>query len=152
MNGKDLKSKCLAKSATSRRLASLLGCTPQALNSIFSATDVRSGTIEKFKREGRLPEDFEIAEIAYWPNIEGQIHKALGFALRPKTKNNESEGQEYDVYVWYYSFGVMRCQMHDWANDYGERQTAVVWKEGQQRPEFIHALSPWKGVDLDIED
>lgn len=108
--------------------------------------------IEGFKREGRLPEDFEIAEIAYWPNIEGQIHKALGLALRPKTKNNESEGQEYDVYVWYYSFGVMRCQMHDWANDYGERQTAVVWNEGQQRPEFIHALSPWKGADLDIED
>lgn len=47
MTGEELKRKCLMKEKSQKSLADLLGITAQSLTSIFNASDVRSGTIEK---------------------------------------------------------------------------------------------------------
>lgn len=64
MKGKDLKRKCLIKVRSQKQIASMLGTTPQSLNSIFDAADVRSGTIEKIAKVLNVP-------VAYFYDEEG---------------------------------------------------------------------------------
>lgn len=55
MNGKDLKRKIAQTGKTQKEIAELLGVTAQSVNAILSATDVRSGTIEKLSKALCVP-------------------------------------------------------------------------------------------------
>lgn len=50
MTGKELKTKITSLGRTVTEVSSLLEMTPQALNTIFNVSDVKSGTIEKLCR------------------------------------------------------------------------------------------------------
>lgn len=47
MTGKELKEKIAIKNISSLAIAKQLGISPQALNSTFNASDVKSGTLER---------------------------------------------------------------------------------------------------------
>lgn len=47
MTGKELKTKVLTTGHTITEISSMLGMSPQALNTIFNVADVKTGTVEK---------------------------------------------------------------------------------------------------------
>lgn len=55
MNGKILKEKLRHIGKSQKELADMLGVTPQSVNAILSASDVRSGTIERLAKVLKLP-------------------------------------------------------------------------------------------------
>lgn len=55
MRGEKLKKKLLELKVNQKQLAGLLNVTPQSVNSILTATDVRSGTIEKIAKVLDVP-------------------------------------------------------------------------------------------------
>ncbi len=58
MKGETIKQKLSLLGKTQKELAGLLGITPQAVNEILSASDVRSGSIEKIARVVGVPTSF----------------------------------------------------------------------------------------------
>lgn len=58
MEGKVLKQKLMELNKTQKELSELLGITAQSVSAIFSAKDVRSGTIEKIAHVLNVPVGF----------------------------------------------------------------------------------------------
>ena len=58
MEGKVLKQKLMELNKTQKELSELLGITAQSVSAIFSAKDVRSGTIEKIAHVLNVPIGF----------------------------------------------------------------------------------------------
>lgn len=58
MEGKVLKQKLMELNKTQKELSELLGITAQSVSAIFSAKDVRSGTIEKIAHVLNVPVAF----------------------------------------------------------------------------------------------
>ncbi len=58
MKGETIKEKLSILGRTQKELAGLLGITPQAVNEILSASDVRSGSVEKIARAVGVPVSF----------------------------------------------------------------------------------------------
>lgn len=58
MKGEILKRRLLETGKTQKEIAELLNITPQSINAILSASDVRSSTIEKLAKVLRLPVSF----------------------------------------------------------------------------------------------
>lgn len=58
MKGEFLKRRLLETGKTQKEIAELLSITPQSINAILSASDVRSSTIEKLAKVLNLPITF----------------------------------------------------------------------------------------------
>ncbi len=65
MEGSYLKHKIRETGVTLKEVSDLLGITSQALNSIFNAKDVRSGTIEKVAHVLQVPVSYFYDELNY---------------------------------------------------------------------------------------
>lgn len=85
MNGKNLKEKLRKLGKSQKEIADLLEVTPQSLVSIFNASDVRSGTIERLSQVLKLP-------LSFFYDI--QATDANNTSLNNKNSNDYNESED----------------------------------------------------------
>lgn len=102
MDGKTLKEKIRLTGKSQRQIAELLGITPQSVNAILSASDVRSGTIEKLANVLHLPISFFYDDATVWvtkaeasgegsgASVEGDVNIGDSAVLKERIKALET--------------------------------------------------------------
>lgn len=111
MDGKTLKEKIRLTGKSQRQIAELLGITPQSVNAILSASDVRSGTIEKLANVLHLPISFFYEDATVWvtkaeasgegsgASVEGDVNIGDSAVLKERIKSLEGIIEQQKVII-----------------------------------------------------
>lgn len=90
MEGKVLKQKLMELNKTQKELSELLGITAQSVSAIFSAKDVRSGTIEKIAHVLNVPVSFFFGDNTVGNNAFANGNKSVA-AINSKISSATEE-------------------------------------------------------------
>lgn len=104
--------------------------------------------IEEQKQSRYLPKDFEITEIAYWPDMKDVPKRVVGYGHGDPSDKDKGDTKGYDIYVWLYEFGVLVCHAHRWQWSDNMEPVSIRWNEEAQRPEHVDLVKPWSRHSL----